>query len=72
MIRLIWSVKQWATQKLTVIEELTKAEIVFNIRCFAYSGIGDGVPSEKFLHILARILAKIARFIQDATQDTKV
>ena len=34
---------EWATQKLTGIEELTKAEIVFNIRCFAYSGIGDGV-----------------------------
>ena len=34
---------KWATQKLTGIEELTKAEIVFNIRCFAYSGIGDGV-----------------------------
>ena len=34
---------EWETQKLTGIEELTKAEIVFNIRCFAYSGIGDGV-----------------------------
>ena len=34
---------EWATQKLTGIEELTKAEIVFNIRCFAYSGIGDGL-----------------------------
>ena len=28
---------------MTGIEELTKAEIFFNIRCFAYSGIGDGV-----------------------------
>eukprot|EP00731_Ephydatia_muelleri_P034692 Em0072g10a len=34
---------EWATQKLTGIEELTKAEIIFNIRGFAYSGIGDGV-----------------------------
>ena len=33
---------EWATQKLTSIEELT-AEIVFNIKCFAYSGIGDSV-----------------------------
>ena len=37
---------EWATQKLTSIEELTTAEIVFNIKCFAYSGIGDGVTLE--------------------------
>ena len=33
----------WARQKLKSVEEIISAKVTFKIKCFAYSGIGDGV-----------------------------